>query len=135
MHIVIAILCTLVLIPSVIFMTNNDVNGKNAVVQKKEPIWINMKMLMKDRDFLLASFSHAMAITYFEVFTTVIGQMISVYGFTPRDASYLGSAFLFPGVVSGVLCSVYLTKAGTKAFKPSALVLMALTIASKFDLL
>lgn len=35
MNIVLAILCTLVLIPSVIFMTNNDVTEKNAVVKKR----------------------------------------------------------------------------------------------------
>lgn len=48
---------------------------------------------MKDSNFVLSSMSHALAISYYFAFTTVITQMIVVYDFTSNEASYLSSAF------------------------------------------
>jgi len=71
-----------------------------------------MKALAANRDFVLVAGSHSLAITYFYIFTTVLAQMVGVYRFTQTQASYLSTAYQISGILSGILCSGYLTNAG-----------------------
>ena len=127
MNLTLSILCTAVLIPSVIYIRNRT----EIKAEEQESVLNAMKQLCRNKNFLLVAISHGLAITYFYIFTTLIAQMIGAYGYSQTNASYLSTAYQIAGIISGVLCSAYLAKAGSDSFRRTSLILIVATMGSK----
>jgi hypothetical protein len=100
MSLTLAIISTMILIPVLIFLKDRptEVNSIDVKEEKIIPddtlsLWESIKILIKDNDWVVSTISHSLCLAYYFSFTTVITPMISVYGFTSDQASYLSSAY------------------------------------------
>ena len=133
-----AIISTMTLIPILIFFRNKPEIETNDGVENYErqdsietlSLWKSFKILIKDRDWTLSSIAHGISLAYSYSFTIFIPSMITIYGFTSHDASYLGTSFQISGLASGVVCSTFLSYKGPSYFKITSQVLLSLMIIS-----
>lgn len=132
MNLYLAGIATVVLLLSIILFKDKPLNAlhknETGLEQASMPVMQAMWILVKDKSFVFSVLSHSMIIGFFFSFTTVLEQMIKIYDFTSLQASYLSSAFQFAGIVSGILCSLILTKKGPKSFKGASLIIIGMTI-------
>ncbi|CDW72822.1 major facilitator superfamily protein [Stylonychia lemnae] len=69
----------------------------------------DLASLIKNKGFMLACFANGGVMAFSYSFTTLFAQMISIYGFTASQSSWIGTTYLLAGMVGGILASVFLT--------------------------
>jgi hypothetical protein len=138
MNLAISILTTLVLFLVLFFFQSRPILGQQSKdhqlslpTHPQKPIFMSLKLLLCDKDFLFSTLAHSIAIGHFFAFTTVLEAMIIPFGFTSIDASYLSTAYQASGIISGFLCSWVLTRKGPRYFKAASLTVLILTLISK----
>ena len=141
MNLAISILTTLVLFLVLFFFKSSPLPAQQSKdhapplpPHPQKPIFTSLKLLLCDKDFLLSTLAHSLAIGHFFAFTTVLEAMIIPFNFTSIDASYLSTAYQASGIISGLLCSWVLTRKGPRYFKPASLIVLILTLISKVAL-
>lgn len=92
----------------------------------------SVKGLLLDRNFVLQYISHSFILAYMQAFTSLLIQIIGVYGFTSAEASYLTTGFMISGILGGVLTTTLITKYGTDYFRTASLIIIGGTLISKF---
>ncbi|TNV79343.1 hypothetical protein FGO68_gene10913 [Halteria grandinella] len=124
MSFMLAVASTIICVLSLLFIKDN----KQAAIQQSEEEQVSLKqtmvILLKNSSFIKVALSHSLAMTFFFSFVTVLEQMISVYGFTSTQASYLSTALQIAGLLGGAIYSIILTKLGSGTFKATSLVII-----------
>jgi hypothetical protein len=63
-----------------------------------------------NKGFVLSALSSTLIISYFVTLTSVLSELIEIYGFSVNEGSYLGTVYLLSGVFGGIVASIILTK-------------------------
>jgi hypothetical protein len=80
----------------------------------QEPSRMNIKsdlrMLVNNKGFVLTTLSSTILVSYFLTLSSVLTDIVYVYGFNINEASYLGTMFLVAGIIGGIVTSIIVTK-------------------------
>lgn len=69
-----------------------------------------VKLLLIDRNYMLAMISSSILVSATYSFPTVLAQIILPWGYTSNDASVLGTLYNGSGIIGGIIVSFILNK-------------------------
>ncbi|CDW85706.1 major facilitator superfamily protein [Stylonychia lemnae] len=76
----------------------------------KQSLKKDLILLLKNKGYMLTCFANGGVIGYTYVFSTLLSQIITIYGFTASQSSWIGTIHLLAGIVGGILISFFLTR-------------------------
>jgi hypothetical protein len=93
--------------------TKQTINVSHLVEDNQESLSMiaEMKILIKNKDFMLSTISCSMTILFFYAFQTVIGQIITPFGLTETKFSeLLGTLYNAFGILGGILSCIIISR-------------------------
>jgi hypothetical protein len=89
------------------------------------------KLAIKNCNFMLAMFSSSLQIVFIYVFATIMGQLVSPFGFDDSDfLEVLGILNNGLGIIGAILASLLLRGAVEKDYKKASIISNVLTLLS-----
>ncbi|CDW86707.1 UNKNOWN [Stylonychia lemnae] len=137
----VAIISTIILIPVAITFKDKPPTPPSLSQQGSDILKLDQSLkkdlisLLKNKGFMLTCIANGGVMSFSYAFTTVFAQMISIYGFTASQSSWIGTIYLLAGIVGGILASVYLTHKPKYKFCSIFITIATLGISLSYDFL
>ncbi len=106
-------------IPTIIFAKEKPDSPPSAAASRKEEpmnFWVNLKLLLANRSYLLLSITFAMLYGIYCSFGAVVASITAPFDYTALDNAIFGGVFIVFGVLGSFVLGVYLDKSAKFKF-------------------